>query len=97
MAPLNKLLVADDKGEPMVARVVEHVVASRARPVVVVTGYEREQVEQALAGRGVIFAHAEDYAEGLSASLRAGLAALPKDLDGVRRSAWATCRWWPGR
>ncbi|RYI99491.1 MAG: 4-diphosphocytidyl-2C-methyl-D-erythritol kinase, partial [Acetobacteraceae bacterium] len=83
MAPLNKLLVQDDQGVPMVARVVENALASRARPVVVVTGYEHERVEQALSGRSVIFAHAEDYAEGLSASLKAGLAALPKDLDAV--------------
>ncbi|RAI60382.1 NTP transferase domain-containing protein [Roseicella frigidaeris] len=83
MAPLNKLLVADDKGVPMVARVVDNVLASRARPVVVVTGYERARVEEALAGRPVRFAHAEDYAEGLSASLRAGLAALPEDVEGV--------------
>ncbi|MDB5372704.1 MAG: 4-diphosphocytidyl-2C-methyl-D-erythritol kinase [Belnapia sp.] len=83
MAPLNKLLVQDDQGMPMVVRVVENVLASRARPVVVVTGYEHARVEQALAGRSVIFAHAEDYADGLSASLKAGLAALPKDLDAV--------------
>ncbi|MBL6077573.1 molybdopterin-binding/glycosyltransferase family 2 protein [Belnapia sp. T18] len=83
MAPLNKLLVQDDQGVPMVARVVENALASRARPVVVVTGYEHERVEAALTGRGVIFAHAEDYAEGLSASLKAGLAALPKDIEGV--------------
>jgi molybdenum cofactor cytidylyltransferase len=83
MAPLNKLLVPDDTGVPMVTRVVDNALASRARPVVVVTGYERERVEQALTGRGVIFAHAEDYAEGLSASLKAGLAALPPDIEGV--------------
>ncbi len=83
MAPLNKLLVQDDQGTPMVARVVDNALASRARPVVVVTGYEHERVEAALAGRGVLFAHAEDYAEGLSASLKAGLGALPKDIEGV--------------
>ncbi|TDG31606.1 4-diphosphocytidyl-2C-methyl-D-erythritol kinase [Paracraurococcus ruber] len=83
MAPLNKLLVPDETGTPMVARVVENVLASRARPVVVVTGHERERVEQALAGRAVRFAHAEDYAEGLSASLKAGLAALPEEVEGV--------------
>ncbi|WP_149535362.1 NTP transferase domain-containing protein [Siccirubricoccus phaeus] len=83
MAPLNKLLVTDDTGVPMVTRVVDNVLASRARPVVVVTGYERERVEEALTGRGVIFAHADDYAEGLSASLKAGLAALPKEAEGV--------------
>lgn len=83
MAPLNKLLVADDQGVPMVARVVDNALASRARPVVVVTGYERDRVEAALTGKGVIFAHAEDYAEGLSASLKAGLAALPPGIEGV--------------
>lgn len=83
MAPLNKLLVPGDDGVPMVARVVDNALASHARPVVVVTGHERERVEAALAGRPVLFAHAEDYAEGLSASLKSGLAALPPGLDGV--------------
>jgi molybdenum cofactor cytidylyltransferase len=83
MAPLNKLLVADAQGTPMVARVVDNVLASHARPIIVVTGHERDRVEEALAGRPVIFAHADDYAEGLSASLKAGIAALPKDAEGV--------------
>lgn len=83
MAPLNKLLVADQKGLPMIARVVDNVLASRARPVIVVTGHERERVEDVLAGRPVIFAHADDYAEGLSASLKAGLRAVPPQAEGV--------------
>ena len=83
MAPLNKLLVTDDKGIAMVTRVVDHALASRARPVIVVTGHERDRVEEALAGRPVIFAHAEDYAQGLSASLKTGLAAVPPNADGV--------------
>jgi molybdenum cofactor cytidylyltransferase len=83
MAPLNKLLVADDHGVPMIARVVDQVVASGLRPILVVTGHERERVEEALAGRPVMFAHAEDYAEGLSASLRTGLAALPPEAEGA--------------
>ncbi|NMJ42527.1 NTP transferase domain-containing protein [Roseomonas sp. JC162] len=83
MAPLNKLLVADTQGIPMVARVVDNALGSHARPVIVVTGHERDRVEEALAGRPVHFAHAEDYAEGLSASLKAGLAALPPEAEGV--------------
>lgn len=83
MAPLNKLLVPDAKGLPMIARVVDNVLASRARPVIVVTGHERERIEEALAGRAVRFAHAEDYAEGLSASLKAGLRAVPPEAEGV--------------
>ncbi len=83
MAPLNKLLVKDQDGLPMVRRVVDQALASGARPVIVVTGHERERVEEALTGRPVLFAHAEDYAQGLSASLRAGLGALPPDAEGV--------------
>lgn len=83
MAPLNKLLVADSKGVAMVTRVVDNVIASGVRPVLVVTGHERERVEEALSGRPIIFVHAEDYAEGLSASLKAGLAALPPEPEGV--------------
>jgi molybdenum cofactor cytidylyltransferase len=83
MAPLNKLLVPDTRGVPMIARVVDNVLASRARPVIVVTGHERERVEEALAGRPVLLAHAEDYAEGLSASLKAGLRAVPPDAEGL--------------
>ena len=77
MAPRHKLLVADRTGRPMVARVVDAVLASRARPVLVVTGHRAEEVRTALAGRAVKFVTAADHAEGLSASLRAGLAAVP--------------------
>jgi molybdenum cofactor cytidylyltransferase len=83
MAPLNKLLVPDSRGVPMIARVVDNVLASHASPVIVVTGHERERVEEALSGRPVLFAHAEGYSEGLSASLKAGLAAVPPDAEGV--------------
>jgi molybdenum cofactor cytidylyltransferase len=83
MAPLNKLLVIDDQGTPMIARVVDEVVASGLRPILVVTGHERERVAEALAGRPVLLAHAEAYAEGLSASLRAGLTALPPEVEGA--------------
>ncbi len=62
---------------------VDQALASQARPVIVVTGHERERVQEVLAGRPVLFAHAEDYAQGLSASLKAGLGALPPDVDGV--------------
>ncbi|MDB5375687.1 MAG: 4-diphosphocytidyl-2C-methyl-D-erythritol kinase [Rubritepida sp.] len=83
MAPLNKLLVTDGDGVAMVARVAEKVLASGVKPVLVVTGHDRERVQEALAGKPVIFVHADDYAEGLSASLKAGLSALPPDAEGV--------------
>jgi molybdenum cofactor cytidylyltransferase len=79
MAPHNKLLLPDRTGKPMIARVVDNVLSSGARPVLVVLGHQAEAVEQILAGRPVRFVHAPDYAEGLSASLKAGIAAVPPE------------------
>jgi len=79
MAPHNKLLVADRAGKPMIARVVDNVLSSNARPILVVTGHQAEAIEHALGGRPVRYVHAEEYAEGLSASLKAGIAAVPPE------------------
>jgi molybdenum cofactor cytidylyltransferase len=83
MAPHNKLLVTDRAGKPMIARVVDNVLSSGARPVIVVTGHMAPEIEQALHGRPVRFVHARDYADGLSASLKAGIAAVPAESAGA--------------
>jgi molybdenum cofactor cytidylyltransferase len=70
----NKL-VAELDGEPIVRRTVQAVLGSRARPVVVVTGHEADEVRAALAGLDVSFVHNPDFADGMSTSLRAGVAA----------------------
>jgi molybdenum cofactor cytidylyltransferase len=77
MAPHNKLLLPDRTGKPMIARVVDNILSSLARPVVVVLGHRAEEVRAALAARPVTFVEAPDYAAGLSASLRAGIAGVP--------------------
>jgi molybdenum cofactor cytidylyltransferase len=79
MAPHNKLLVADRSGRTMIARVVDNVLSSGARPVLVVTGHQAEEVERALGGRPVRYVFAPDYADGLAASLKAGIAAVPPE------------------
>jgi molybdenum cofactor cytidylyltransferase len=78
----NKLL-AEIGGRPLVRIVAEQALASRASPVIVVTGHERARVEAALAGLRVRFAHNPDFAAGLSTSLKAGLGALPPSVDGA--------------
>jgi molybdenum cofactor cytidylyltransferase len=82
MGAINKL-IAEIGGKPLVRIAAEQALASRAAPVIVVTGHEREKVEAALAGLPVRFAHNAGYAEGLGSSLRAGIAAVPKEADGV--------------
>jgi molybdenum cofactor cytidylyltransferase len=78
----NKL-TAEIGGRPLVRIAVEAALASRAQPVIVVTGHERERVEAALAGLDVRLVHNPDYADGLGTSLQAGVAAVPAEADGV--------------
>lgn len=78
----NKLLAEVD-GVPMVRHAVAAAVASRADPVIVVLGHERDRVAAALDGCAVTMVDNPDHAAGLSASLHRGLAALPAEADGV--------------
>jgi molybdenum cofactor cytidylyltransferase len=78
----NKLL-EEVGGKPLVRIAAETALASRARPVIVVTGHQRERIEAALSGLDVVFVHNFDYAEGLSTSLAAGIAAVPAECDGA--------------
>jgi len=78
----NKLLM-DLDGAPLILRAVDAALASQATAVTVVTGHMADRVREALAGRPVAFVHAPDHDDGLSATLKSGLRALPADADGV--------------
>jgi len=82
MGAVNKL-IAEIGGKPLVRIAAEQALASRASPVIVVTGHEKEKVEAAGTGLPVRFAHNAAYGDGLGGSLKAGIAAVPKDADGV--------------
>jgi molybdenum cofactor cytidylyltransferase len=79
----NNKLLADVGGKPMVRRAVEAALGSEAAPVLVVTGHQAARVRGALAGLDVAFVHNGDYARGLSASLAAGIRALPSAVAGT--------------
>jgi molybdenum cofactor cytidylyltransferase len=80
--PSNKLL-ADLGGVPVIRRTVSAVKESGVATVIVVTGHMADEVRAALDGLGVSFTTNPAYREGLAASLKAGLAALPRAIDGV--------------
>jgi molybdenum cofactor cytidylyltransferase len=82
MGGTNKL-VAEIGGKPLVRIAADQALASRAQPVIVVTGHQRERIEKALAGLPVRFVHNPDFADGLGTSLKAGIAAVPAEADGV--------------
>ena len=82
MGPNNKLL-EDLGGKPVLRRTVETALASRARPVVVVTGHQAAEVEAVLTDLDVSIVHNPDYATGMASSLKVGIAELPSNLDGA--------------
>ena len=82
MGPQNKLL-ADIGGKPMVRHTVEAALASRAAPVVVVTGHMAAEVAAALNGLDVMLAANPDYATGLASSLKVGVRVLQGNQDGI--------------
>ncbi len=78
----NKLL-ADLNGKPLLRHSVEALKASSVHDIIVVTGNEPERVQSALAPLDVTLVHNTNFAEGLSTSLKRGLAAVPAETDAV--------------
>jgi len=67
-------------GMPVVAHVVERVLASELDEVIVVTGGAGEEVAAALAGYPIRIVPNPAFRDGQSTSLIAGLRALPEDV-----------------
>jgi molybdenum cofactor cytidylyltransferase len=78
----NKLL-AEVAGRPLVRIAADAALASRASPVIVVTGHQHAEIEKALAGLSVRIIHNPEFALGLGTSLKAGIAAVPAEADGA--------------
>ncbi len=76
-------LVAKLDGKPIVRRVVEAALTTKARPVILVTGYARDSVEAAVAHLDISVAFNPEFASGLASSLRIGLTAMPPDVAGA--------------
>lgn len=81
MGKANKLLV-DIDGQAMLLHAVDAMLGSKVDQVILVTGHEADRVRDAVGDRALTVVHNPDYAKGLSTSLKAGLSALPEDVDG---------------
>jgi molybdenum cofactor cytidylyltransferase len=73
----------DYRGRPLLRHAAETALASRCRPVVVVLGAEVEACTAALQGLPVRLVINADWRDGLSTSLRAGLAALENETPAI--------------
>ena len=82
MGGANKLL-SEVAGQPLILRTIEGVLASRARPIIAVLGHEAAKMRAAIGDRPVTIVENSAYASGMASSLKAGLLALPVDVDGV--------------
>lgn len=67
----------------MIRRVAERVAAAGFAEVLVVTGAEDARIRAALDGVACRIVHADEWGEGMAATLRAGLDALAPDTSGV--------------
>ncbi|MBA2278349.1 MAG: nucleotidyltransferase family protein [Chloroflexia bacterium] len=70
-------------GKAIIRHVAQRALISTCDSVIVVVGYEADAVTAALAGLPVHVVLNPIYAEGMSTSLRAGVAALPNHADSV--------------
>lgn len=82
MGAANKLLAEVD-GVAMVLRALNAAQASCAASVTVVVGHEGAAIQALFAERAVQVVHNPDFTQGLSTSLRCGIAALPPDAQAV--------------
>jgi molybdenum cofactor cytidylyltransferase len=76
----NKLTLPLD-GKPVLRHVADALRVSRIASVHVVLGHQADEVRALFCPGEAQFVLNEDYRDGLSTSLRAGIAALPADVD----------------
>ena len=76
-------VLADLEGRPLVCHVVETALASRAAATLVVTGQAAQGVATALDTHPVALVHNPFFARGMAGSLKAGLVALPSNIEGA--------------
>lgn len=70
-------------GRSLLRRAVDTALASVCRPVVVTIGAHRDLVEAELTSLPVVVAHNPEWSQGMSSSLRVGVAALLRAAAGV--------------
>ena len=76
----NKLFV-ELGGESLLRRAVKRAIDARLEPVLVVVGHEAERAIAALSSLRCAPVVNDDYARGINSSVRAGIRAVPPDID----------------
>src|SRR4051794_15668363 len=72
MGNINKLLLKD-KGKTIIETTLENILASQVSEIIVVTGYEAENVKKAVKHLPVNIIYNENYAKGMTTSIHCGI------------------------
>ncbi len=88
MLGANKLLLPVG-GQPLVRRTLGEILSLPFLEVVVVTGFEKPKIEEALHGCTAHFAFNADFQSGLHSTIRVGLFTQRRDLVSVIYSSWS--------
>lgn len=78
----NKLLREID-GRPMIRKVVDTLLETSARPVIVVTGHEAHRIDALLRDTEATTVRNPKYKQGMGTSIACGINALPPDMHGA--------------
>jgi len=70
-------------GQPLIRQAVQTALQAGLAPVTVVTGAYQAEIQAAMAGLPVCFAHNPDWAAGQSGSIRSGMERLPGETGSV--------------
>ena len=79
------------EGRPLIVRAAEAALASSAWPVVVVLGAHAEKIRPVLARLPVLIAENPAWAEGMAASIRAGMTTLGQFSRALDAALFALC------
>ena len=82
MGSQNKLLLSY-RGKSLIEHAVDALLASDVSEIIVVIGFEAENVEAKLAGRSVKFIVNPGYQEGMSTSIKAGVQAVSSEAKAI--------------
>ena len=78
----NKLFLTYDS-KFLIVHAVDTLLNSAIGQVIVVVGHEADKVKESLRGKPVTIVENADYRDGLSTSIRTGLAAAPAEADAI--------------
>lgn len=77
----NKLLMPLE-GLPIIERVYKTALSVKFEPIVIVTGFEADDIRSAMAGSGASLKYNKNWAGGMASSLALGARDLPENIGG---------------